>query len=176
MSISIYIVLSIGLVCYFILPFLILVFVRKQNLRKVLIIIMLILFSLILFVGVTSVFVIKGNMVYISFDFTYSGLNKNINWKFEMNIIDYVINTIMLIPVGISIVYFNHKNISKAYVLLALVGFLVGISIESLQYFLPILREVQLSDVLLNTLSTIIGGLIGFLYMCISNKIKHKQM
>jgi VanZ family protein len=41
-----------------------------------------------------------------------------------------------------------------------IVGLLVGTAIETCQYFLPVPRSVQLSDVILNTLSVVIGSVI----------------
>ena len=53
-----------------------------------------------------------------------------------------------------------------------LFGVIFGISLETLQFVLPVSRSVQLSDAILNTISVVMGGIIGILYDCV---IKYKS-
>ena len=59
------------------------------------------------------------------------------------------------------------------FIALGVWGFATGLLLEALQFVLPVYRSVQLSDVLLNALSVLIGGGMGMLYDKIF--VKHKN-
>ena len=114
--------------------------------------------------------------MHVYFDFSYT-VSKTIDLNiFHNGKIDMIINILMLIPVGISIVVLNNHNIKVMNVLLLTIGFCVGFTIELLQLILPIARAVQLIDVILNGLSVILGGVIGILYVKLVNKILTKKI
>lgn len=153
-----------------------LIFVRNRKVLRVLVIVLLSVYCIVLAVGVLSNFYYTTKVMHVYFDFSYT-VSKTIDLNiFHNGKIDMIINILMLIPVGISIVVLNNHNIKVMNVLLLTIGFCVGFTIELLQLILPIARAVQLIDVILNGLSVILGGVIGILYVKLVNKILTKKI
>ena len=95
--------------------------------------------------------------------------------KVKIDKVDLLINIVMLIPIGLTVVYFNNKSIVSKFVVLVIVGVVMGVSLETIQFILPVVRSVQLSDALLNTFSVVLGGIIGLLYNFVTCRIKRKK-
>lgn len=170
MVINTMIILILGVFCYFFLPFIILCFVKKEKIKKIIAIVLLSLFIVILLVGTWGKLDIGKDVVRINFDFSGKFCNKTINFSFNnLQHFDIVINLIMMIPIGMFIVMLYNKNFIKMMFLLLIVGALSGFFIELTQFVLPIQRNVQLSDVIFNMLSVLIGGLICRVYIAILN-------
>ena len=163
-------------VFYLIVPLFIWLFARSSKVGKILTITMLIMYAVILFFGITSRIVIDNKFAIVSLDYSANWCDKTINFSLlKIDKIDLLINIVMLIPIGLTIVYFNNKSIVSKFVVLVIVGVVVGVSLETIQFILPVVRSVQLSDVLLNTFSVVLGGIIGLLYNFVTCRIKRKK-
>lgn len=174
MHINLNLIYILVLCLYILVPMIIFVFVNNDKYRNILNIILLVIFSFFLIVGVLCNFEYNGNRVYIFFDFTYIG-QKTIDYRiFNNGKVDMLINFIMLVPIGISIVGLNLNNKNKIFALLFTVGFVVGFAIELLQLILPINRAVQFIDVILNGLSVVLGGIVAGFYLFIKKLINKK--
>ena len=170
---SVKLVLILGLIFYFVVPFIIIVFVKNKKVSNILMTILLIAFLCVLFVGIYFKVTFVGNKVYAKPDFSGEWFNKTINLRLS-NIpkFDFMINIIMLIPIGIVCRYLTqNKKIWARILILIGVAFISGILTELGQYILPIPRGVQLSDSLLNMLSVIIGGIVASFYYLIKKLI-----
>lgn len=170
---SVYLVLAIGLVFYFIIPFIIISFVKSRRVSKIFMMLLFIVFLVVLFIGIYFKVSFVNNKVYAVPDFSGKWFNKTINLSLT-NIpkFDFVINIIMLIPVGIVCRFLNQrKEVWKRILILVLVAFISGILTELGQFILPIPRGVQLSDCLLNMLSVLIGGIFASLCFAVRKKI-----
>lgn len=85
--------------------------------------------------------------------------------------IEYILNVVMFIPFSLSL-FLGKRRISLAI----LAGILVSLSIETLQYILPIGRFASVNDLVLNTMGTVIGVTIGLLinrYSKVNRNIKN---
>ncbi|MBQ8909309.1 MAG: VanZ family protein [Clostridia bacterium] len=171
-----WLVLLLGVICYFILPVAIWL-IKKEKLKNIFTIIFFCLYLGVLFCGVFGKLGIDGNKVVINFDFGGRWCAKTIKWSLlNISTFDLVINLVMLLPVGMFILYFSQKK--KWWVrliLLIFLGFASGALIETCQFILPIQRSVQLSDAILNMVSVFIGGLIAWGYLSVINKIRNKR-
>jgi len=170
---NVYFVLSVGLLFYFIVPFIIIMFVKNRKISNILMGILFTLFLVILFIGIYFKVSFVNNKVYAVPDFTGEWFNKTINLKLN-NIpkFDLVINIIMLIPIGIVCRYLTQRKVVwKRIIILLMVAFVSGILTELGQFIMPIPRGVQLSDSLLNMLSVVIGGVIASFYYLIKGVV-----
>lgn len=175
MNISLILIWILVPLLYFVVPFLVLLLVNNRKILRGIVTSFLVIYCIILCVGVFSNFYYTDNSFCVYFDFTYTE-GKSIDFNvFDNSLLDALINIIMLIPVGIAIVALNYPNEKRTIILLSTIGFCVGIVIELLQFVLPIARTVQLADVLLNGLSVLIGGGIGYLYILLTRKLKGKR-
>jgi VanZ family protein len=171
MTLNIPLILIVGIISYFVVPFVLLICKRNKSIFT-LVWILFAIFIVILLCGVLSQYAIVDWNYILHFDFSYH-VEKSINWEFwNVGIIDMLINIFMLIPIGQVVAYFA-KTESKANILvmLVLVGLGVGLTIETLQYLLPINRSVQLSDVILNSFSVVLGGVVVWFYEWIIIKL-----
>ena len=169
---NVYLVLTAGITCYFILPFL-LWLIKNEKLKSILTHVFFGLYLCVLLAGVFGRVDISGGLVKVSFDFGGEWAAKTINWSVSnITTFDLLINLFMVIPVGMYIAYLSRrKKMVISLLLFVALGFATGLFIESFQFILPIQRSVQLSDVLLNMASVVIGGLVGVLYLFMANKI-----
>ena len=168
-----WLVLLLGAICYFVLPFAIWL-IKKDKLRNTFTIAFFCLYLGVLFCGVFGQLGIDGSRVVIDFDFGGQWCAKTIKWSLiNISTFDLVINLVMLLPVGMFTFYFARKKKWWLRLLfLAIFGLLSGTFIETCQFILPIQRSVQLSDVLLNCVSVFAGGLIAWGYLAVIEKIK----
>ncbi|MGN0787510.1 MAG: VanZ family protein [Candidatus Onthoplasma sp.] len=174
MTINTMLVLILGVFCYFFLPFIILSCFKNEKIKKIIAIILLSLFIVILLVGTWGKLEIGKDVVRINFDFSGKFCDKKINFSFNnLQPFDIIVNLIMMIPIGMFVVMLYNKNFVKMMFLLLIVGFLSGFFIEFTQFVLPIQRNVQLSDVIFNMISVIMGGLICRIYIAILNCVNN---
>ena len=160
---------------YIILPLLIWVCARRTKLGKVIVILCSVLFGIVLFFGITSKVTIADSYVIVDVDYTCKWFNTEINLNlFDMDKIDFFINITMLIPIGLVVVYFSKRKPFSKLLILTIVGLVMGLTLECLQFVLPVYRSVQLSDVILNTISVFLGGCLGIAYDFILNKVRKK--
>ena len=71
-----------------------------------------------------------------------------------------VMNVVLFLPFGLILLYvFNHiKNKRRKWLLCILIGFLVSVGVESIQYVLA-LGRAETDDVICNTLECALGGI-----------------
>lgn len=173
MTFPIWLVITLGAVCYLVLPFLIWALIKNEKTKKIVTIILFSLYCVVLFVGVFGVISFSQGNVNIAFNFTNKWASKTINFGFNITRFDLIINLVMLFPVGM-FAYFllQKKKLWLKLLLLVLVGALTGLLIETCQFILPIYRSVQLTDVLLNTVSVFAGGMLAWGFLAIIKKIQ----
>ena len=175
MKISILIVVIAFVLFYIVLPLIIYLLARKTKVGKIIVVICSVLFGIVLFFGITSRVSIADKIVVIDFDYTNKWFNKTINFNiFDIDKIDFIINISMLVPIGLVVIYFNKRKLLNKLLMLTLIGLMIGLALETLQYILPVYRTVQLSDIILNIFSVVIGGVCGIVYDLIFNKLKKR--
>lgn len=166
-----WVVILISFICYIILPLAVL-FCKNIKVQKTLILCMFLAYIIILIVGVTAKVEIGKDKVYVHYVNTGSWANKHIFWDFSrISKWDFLINLFMLMPVGLFLAYrLNNFSFGKLMLILLGVGLLIGLTIETTQFILPIPRNVQLSDVFLNSISIALGGCQLKLYELIARR------
>lgn len=177
MTISTVLVLVLGAIFFFVLPFIIWSCFKKEKVQKILTIIYFCCYLCVLVIGVFGVLDIGEKYISFHFDFSHEWCAKTINFSLSnIGKFDLVINLVMLFPAGMFILFLaRHKKWWVKLLLLVCIGLAIGISIETLQFILPISRSVQLSDALLNMVSVFVGGLIAWGYLWIISKIFRKK-
>jgi len=169
---NVYLVLSVGLICYFIVPFIIIVFIKNRKVSNVLMTLLLIAFLVILFLGIYCKVYFVDDKVFVKPDFSGEWMSKTVNFKFNIvSKFDFFINLILLIPIGIVTRYLTKDRKAWARILIILVvAFVSGILTELGQFILPIPRSVQLTDSVLNMISVLIGAIVASFYYFIRKK------
>lgn len=173
MVISTPIVTILALFCYLVLPLVVLLVVKNQKILKTIITSLLFVYLIILTIGVWARVEITKTCVKIAFDYSSEWFSKNINYGFKyLKPFDAFVNILLLVPLGLSYALLAQNPLNKHFYLkLFIIGLIVGIVIEAGQYMLPVKRSVQLSDVVFNTISMLIGGILGVFYNSIAAKI-----
>lgn len=148
---------------FFVIPILILKFTKnKIKLRKNVIGIIFSIYLIILFLGTISL--LKYNYPYFTFslNFSYDWFSLRFSF-FNFSINNIIINICIFIPIGIYIFTFVHnKNI---FILILIVA-LISLFIEIYQFVLPIYRDSEIGDIILNTF----GGSLSILLCKILKK------
>lgn len=161
---------------YIIVPIFVWFFARNSKVGRLIVIIFAGLYGVLLLLGITTKIIFQEGFAIIDVDFSANWCDKTINISLvNIDKVDLFINIIMLIPVGLILVYFSKKSLINKFVFLLVIGFMIGVGLETLQFILPVYRSVQLSDVLLNTFSVIIGGVLGIFYDTIIFFIRKKN-
>ncbi len=165
MLIPISLALIILIICYIIIPFFVFQFARNSKIGKIITIVSLVTFCVVLFFGITSKLTFIEEKVLIELDYSSDWCSKTINFSLT-NIMstDFIINITMLIPIGLSLFYLMKCSNWKKFDIIFVIGLVTGILLETIQFILPVPRSVELSDVLLNTISTVFGGGIGIMF------------
>ena len=152
-------------VLYLICPIILRLAFKNRKVTTILAIIMLMLFMFPLIVGVFTNVSVTREIINISFETSDKWASENINLDiFSLSTFDLCVNTIMLLPIGVVISLFKaykspNTPLWKKIIHLFLIGLSLGLIIELFQFFLPIERAIQLSDVILNAISCVLGGL-----------------
>lgn len=168
--------LVITILCYLVLPF-VLLCIKNKKAKNIALISAFSCFLVILFVGVFGKIDITPSYVEISFVSTGEWCAKAFSFSFSnFTTFDIVTNLLMLIPIGFFVYYFvQSKKWWQKTLLLLLIGLCCGIIIEVCQFIFPIQRSAQLSDIIFNTISVLLGGLLCSLYIKIITSLQHKQ-
>lgn len=161
MNIPFFLALIIGLSGTLGLSFIHIIFRNKPSLLKVITIILLVLYLICLTILtlVTNVSFSK-NGVDITLIQSAPWFSKKILWTFShLSLIDFLINIVMMYPLGYLIAILSKHNLACKIILKTFAfSFLVSLCIESLQWTLPVLRNPTLSDIIFNSISGIIGS------------------
>ena len=151
---------------YLVIPVMVLLLVKNKKVIFILSTILIVMFVVVLYFLTLGNVSIDSNVVFMGLDFSGEWCSKTIHLSLLYGDFgDVVINVAMLIPIGAYIVIIDNVFDKKHTLIKALVvGFIIGLSVETLQFILPVYRSVQLRDVLLNSLSTLLGAVI---YKCV---------
>ena len=155
---------------FVIVPTILLLVIKNEKKLKITTYILTAVYFLILACGVLAKVSIGKDVISVVFDFTNKWASKSIDFDFIIDKTDLLLNIFMLIPIGgFCVVRCKNKKLSLLVGLL--LGLATGFIIESLQFVLPVYRGVQLSDVILNGASVLIGSIYFYLVWLIRNKI-----
>ena len=159
---------------FFAVPIVCYLFCSQQVLQKWRCL-LLAFYVLVLLIGVTGHVVFDGNVVHVDYLFTKEWGNKDMSWGFaELSWIDFALNILMLIPIGAFIASGQKKRkVWQTIMLACLVGMLVSLGIETLQYILPVERSVQFSDTLFNTVSAGLGAIMILAFINLRPKVQN---
>ena len=163
-----YIVLALVIIYYAIAPIFLSLCPRSDKTRKTAYLVYLILFIPVLICGVFGKVNI-GKIVTITFEKSGGVADKVFNFSpITKDVRDIVINIFMLVPIGLATYNLSNKHrLLKAI----LFGLLTGAFIETMQFILPIARSPQLTDIILNTISSLIGAV----YALVLSKLKRQN-
>ena len=171
MTISTWIVVVGAIFGYVVLPTIVLIFCSPKA-QQVIMCVLVFFFVIILVMGVTFDVEFDLKQVDINFEFNGIALGKKVNWKLiSGGVGDIGVNLVMLFPLGAVINLISNKNIWIRLLISIGVGLLIGAFIETMQFVLPVSRSVQLSDVVLNMISLVIGTL----YYALIKYLKQKS-
>ena len=118
------------------------------------------LYFIVLLIGITANISFDGNILKVDYVFVSEWGNKNMYWGFEnISALNIVFNILMLIPVG-AFIASDLKERKPVFTILlsCLIGLIVSLGIETVQYILPVDRVVEFSDTLFNTISAGLGA------------------
>jgi len=115
-----------------------------------------------------------GNYVTLEFVLDGSSCAKRIWWFDNFNWRDAVINLMMLAPIGV-IVYDDRRNFGKNILVGLIIGWGIGVIIETLQFVLPIRRTVQVQDAVFNGISVALGILGTWVVMRIAGIMRKNK-
>lgn len=146
------------MIFYFVFPLQIFSISNEKLQRKIFLIYLISFFS---FLTTGTIANIKISKVTISVSLNLKNIKRKIfSTNFHnLPLSDIIINSLMLFPVGTSFNFLHLKNKkfwTKIF-LTIIVGALIGTTIETIQFILPINRVSQISDVVFNITSTIFG-------------------
>jgi len=140
------------------------IFKNKRAILKILMSILLLVYIFAIFVGTTAVITIKPTSMIIDYDFSIGWFSMSFLWAGSTKM-NFFINIIMMFPVGLFVFSF-----CKEYLVLKtiLFSFILSFIIETYQFILPVARNTEILDLILNTLS----GAISAAYMLVMRKLK----
>ena len=169
---SIYLILILLCVFFAVLPLCLLFVLKSEKHLKLAYIILLILYVIILCTGVFTDIKVR-KVVTIEPYFIPPNAEKFFNFKFVThNKKDILLNLSMFVPFGFFIAgLFNKFRVLKTFS----IGVVSSIFIESVQYFLPTVRTAQLTDIILNSISCLIGAILFVLFFCLKKKVHKKK-
>lgn len=168
-----YVVVICVAMLYLIIPTLLIAFCKNTSTLKIITIILAIIFFACLYICITFKVSYTTGSVKILFKYSGEWANKTIAWNaLKFGLKDMAINLAMLFPMGAIINVFSNKNFAHTLLLSAVVGVCLGVCLEGLQYVLPVARSVQLSDVIFNTCSVVIGTIYFYIIKKLSNNNK----
>lgn len=129
---------------------------RKQKLLKRLTVVLFFVYLCLLFVGTTATVGIENLDAVIGFDFSNDWFSLSFV-AFGLGKLNIILNLFLLFPVGYVVFLFSKKHRVLKTILVA---FFMSLIIETYQWILPINRNTEIFDVILNTAS----GLISAMY------------
>lgn len=125
-----------------------------EKLLKILTIILFVIYLGLLFVGTTANVGITYPNATINFDFSKPWLSMHFI-AFGFGKVNILINLILFIPLGYVVFTFSKKH---AFAKTIIIAFLMSVTIELYQWILPIWRNTEIFDVILNTFSGLISA------------------
>ena len=136
---------------------------RHQKLLKILAIICFIVYLFVLLFGTLCTIKIDYPNITFSLQFNSTWFSMYFT-AFNFDFVNVVINLAMFLPIG-----FFVFSITKKYRFLKtiLISLSLSLLVETLQWILPVVRNTEILDLILNVLS----GILSFLVCCIISKI-----
>lgn len=165
------VVAIIALACFFVLPVLLVCLIKNKKVLNTIIWSVFGFYLLCLILGVWAKVGITRTKITISLDYSYGFCSESIRWGFNrLGFFDVWINLVMLIPVGVMLAFYSKKNFVKTLCWSLVIGLLLGFVIEAVQFILPVKRYIQLSDVVFNSISVVLGVLFGWILRCMAKQ------
>ncbi len=157
MEINLILAIILGVIFIIILPSIaILVFINNKHILKILSIIAFILFIILLSVLVFGKVSLENGNIVLKFQTNNKWFSMYFLWgSFTKS--NILLNIVMLLPVGAFILCLNTRH---GFIKTILLSLLISVVIEVLQFILPIQRTTEVLDLVLNTVS----GIIGYAY------------
>ncbi|MBR1984616.1 MAG: VanZ family protein [Clostridia bacterium] len=169
MSINFKLALVLGMILFLVVPAII-IFCSYKNKKvlKILGIIYYIIYCIGLACLVFGKVVVKNGVATLNFDFSYPWFSLKFLW-FGKGKTSLIYNLFMLIPVG---AFVASQTTQKRFLKTALIPFCMSFIIELFQFILPISRYTEVFDLVINTISGIIGCLIFSVFAWLTKKIR----
>lgn len=169
----IYFVISLFVAFAVVLPILLFIFIKNKKILNTLTITLLLAYLIVLSFGVFANINIVGLDVQI--DLTPKGeFFKAYNFVYyNFSPINICINLAMFIPIDMSFYLLFEK---QKFIKTILIAILFSVLIEFGQFALPVARTVELTDILYNTISAILGFLILWMIDLIKNLAKKRSI
>lgn len=151
-----------------VLPLLLLIFIKNKKALMICVKTLCIVYFCLLAVGVFGKIDMQNGNFIVTFETNGSWFDFKKFTPYSFGTFNVLINLYMLFPIGaIGVVSLqNHKLIKTA-----LLSFCISFFIESMQLILPIARSVEITDLVYNTIS----GVIGYCFFAIMLKICKKE-
>lgn len=168
---NIYLLLALLCLFFSVLPLCLLFILKSEKHLKMVYVVLLILYIIILCIGVFTDIKVK-KVVTIKHFSIPENADKFFSFRlFTHNKKDILLNLFMFIPFGFFVAcLFNKFKVLKTLS----IGVASSIFIEVIQYFLPTVRTAQLTDIILNSISCLIGATLFVLILNLKKK-KHKK-
>lgn len=168
MTINIVLSVILSVVLMVILPLMLIIFIKDKKVLNLCVKTLFAIYLCFLAVGVFGKIDIKNGNFIVEFATTDKWFDLSKFHVYSFGTFNVLINLYMLFPVGaISCVCFERNKFLKA----TLLAFVISLFIESMQLILPIARSVELTDIVYNTLS----GMIGYCFFALMIKITKKE-
>jgi len=160
--------LAIALVGLFavVLPIVLFFAIKKDKPRKIVFAVLLGVFLIVLGFGVFGNVTIGGGFVTLDLVARGEWFNASSFIYYNFGLQNVCLNLFMFIPVGIACYVLLNRSLWKTI----LVSLALSVLIEFGQFSLPVARTVELTDLVYNTLS----GMIGFAFVWVFDLIKRK--
>lgn len=172
MQLNLWPVLIIALCGTLLVPLVLILAIKNRKCLINITIILLVIYLIIMILGVWTRVVIQGDIVKVSLDYSGGWLSKSIRWGVKgLKLSDALINLFLLVPIGISMAVLIPYKVKFKVIYMFLLGLIIGFIIEVGQFVLPVYRSVQLTDVVINGISMVLGNFLGSFYILIRSKI-----
>lgn len=171
MQINFTLAVIIFLILFLVFPTLmIVVFFNNKKVLKIVGIVCFVLYCVALACLVFGRVSIKNNVASLTFETNSKWFSSYFIWG-SFGKTNVIYNLIMFFPVSAFIIS-QTKN--KIFLKTLLTSFIMTIIIESFQFILPIVRNTEVLDIVLNTISGIIGYLYFKVVYFVAKKIREK--
>lgn len=175
MSINMYLAFALAFLFMVALPTIfVFAFKNKPKILKPIVLTMFAVYLCFLFIGTMTWFNKTGNTITLTFDFsTASWFSSYFLWG-SFGKLNILINISMFLPVGFVVFTFAKKHPFLKTILLA---FVLSLTIELLQFILPIYRNTEVFDLFLNTTSGTISAVYCWVLLKLSKNtiFKHEK-
>lgn len=165
MEINLYVLACLFFFGLFVLPFsAMIIFKNKRTVLKIIMSIFLVIYLSSIFVGTTAEITTKKTSMIIDYNFSAGWFSMSFLWA-GSTITNFFINIIMMFPMGLFVFSFCKEHLVLKTILFS---FILSFIIETYQFILPVARNTEILDLVLNTLS----GTISAYFMLAMKKLK----